>query len=95
MPVLHSESESAESARVTPRQALIHELECLVRLAKEKGASFASLPGAGLTQLELMLLDSAFKSFPLEKADKTLLILPSKYEDMLQKAIVTLVKMQQ
>ncbi len=95
MPVLHSESKSSTTTATESRirKALIQETEALVRLAKREGVSLAGLPIAGLSKLELMLLDTAFKQLPLEKADTTLLILPDRYNDMLQKIIVVLVQM--
>jgi len=94
MSILRTEQHSTESTKESGRirKALVHELERLVKLAKERNISLASLP-TSITKLELMILDSAFKGLPLEKADQTLLILPSRYEEMLQKLIVALVLM--
>ena len=95
MPVLQREPTCSATAEPRPRvrQALISEVESLIRLAKDRGITLASSNTASLSKLELMLLDSAFKQLPLEKADKTLLILPEAYEDMLQKIAVILVQM--
>lgn len=87
MPVLHARedrSESAKSARL--REARIAELEKMVKLARDNGLTLASLTRltSSLPKLEIMLLDSAFKGLSLDTADKTLLILPERYIDMLQ-----------
>lgn len=91
MPLLHTKQESAESARL--RSASIIELEKLVEVARERGETLATISTSRyLTNIDIMLLDSAFKGFDLEKADKTLLILKDRYLNMIHKLIWVLIQ---
>ena len=75
------------------RESSIYELKLLVRLARDKSISLASLMNNRyLSTIDIMLLDSAFKELDLEKADKTLLITKDKYITMLHKLIWVLIE---
>jgi len=91
MSILYTKQHTTTEEPRRIRKALVRELEQLVKLAKDLNLSLASLSSSNLTKLELMILDSAFKGLPLEKADNTLLILPNIYDEMLQKLIVVIV----
>jgi hypothetical protein len=88
MPVLHSRENRPDPTRI--KEARILELTKIVKLAKDQGMTIASLIKytGSLSKLELMLLDSAFKEMNLDSADKTLLILPEQYTEILQKLTV-------
>jgi len=90
MPVLHSRENRSEPDSTRIRKARVLELEKMVKLARDRGLTLASLTkyNGSLSKLELMLLDSAFKGLNLDSADKTLLILPEQYIEMLQNLTV-------
>ena len=92
MQVLCSKQSSKKSdSRV--RASSIYELKALVKLAKERGYSLASfMSNQHITNLDMMLLDSAIKGLSLDKADETLLILEDQYINMLHKLIWILIE---
>jgi len=94
MSVLHAKQSTETESAERIRSALVHELKKLVKLAKDRNISLVRLTNS-VSRLELMVLDSAFKNVPLEKADETLLILPDKFNEMLQKLIVFMVRLLQ
>ncbi len=51
---------------------------------------FQKLKQQGLSRVELMIVDSAIKNMSLETLDKTLLLLPEEYSNILQKLTVSL-----
>jgi hypothetical protein len=93
MPVLCSNASNSKESTSRIRATSIIELEKLVKLSKEKGITLESLANNKyLSNIDLMLLDSAFKEFNLDKADKTLLIIEDRYITMLHKLIWILIE---
>ena len=56
---------------------------------------FQALNRYGLTKVELMVVDSAIKGMNLERLDKTLLIIPERYDQLLEKMICIFIKLLQ
>ena len=91
MQVLHAKQSTSDTRRLI--LASIYELRALVRNARDTQLSLPSLAkNPYINSIDMMLLDSAFKDFPLENADKTLLLLPDKFLTMLHKAIWILIE---
>jgi len=56
---------------------------------------FRILSNFNLDKIDLMIVDSALKGMQLDRLDKTLLIIPDKYDEILGKLIIVFINMLQ
>lgn len=89
---LSYQEQSSERRRL---DALTFELEKLMIDVKEAGLDWTALYTIirpKTSKLEWMILESLYKNIPIANLDKTLLLLPSKFIELLQNLTVQLQK---
>lgn len=92
MSVQHTKQGNTSPERI--REASILELQKMVATAKKvcvQWTDMLTILAQNSSRLEIMLLDSAFKGLPLERQDRTLLIPPAQYIELVQTATAKLV----
>mgnify|MGYP001443250578 CR=1 FL=1 len=81
------------------RMIYIYELKKLIRKIAQIFISsdnvFRILSNFNLDKIDLMIVDSALKGMQLDRLDKTLLIIPDKYDEILGKLIIVFINMLQ